>query len=154
MRKEQNYRALKKRGEMTQRRTRVLMTTMGLDAHDRGLRVVASALKNGGIEVIYTGHYQTPEQVSEIALQEGVDAIGVSSLSYDHVLVPALMKSLGDKGLDDVLVILGGIIPDEDGKVLKKMGVAEIFPPGSKLDEIVAFFKDAMTCKRKRSEGE
>ena len=134
------------------KKIRVLMTTMGLDGHDRGLRVVASALMNGGIEVIYTGHYQTPEQVSEAALQEGVDAIGVSSMSCDHVLVPALMEQLRNKGLDDVDVVVGGIIPDEDVKILKGAGVAEVFPPGSKLDDIVMFFKKIVAKRRKREE--
>ena len=127
---------------------RVLMTTMGLDGHDRGLRVVASALMNGGIEVIYTGHYQTPEQVSEAALQEGVDAIGVSSMSYDHVLVPSLMDKLREKGIDQVKVIVGGIVPEEDVKMLQASGVAEVFPPGSKLNEIVRFFKETIIKDR------
>ena len=132
-------------------RIRVLMTTMGLDGHDRGLRVVASSLMSGGIEVIYTGHYQTPEQVCVAALQEGVDAIGVSSLSYDHVLIPRLMEELQEKGLAHVPLIVGGIIPEDDEKMLRDAGVVKIFTPGSKLDAIVAFFKE--TVAQQRSKG-
>ena len=130
------------------RNIRVLMSTMGLDGHDRGLRVVASALKNGGIEVIYTGHYQTPEQVAEVALQEGVDAIGISSLSYDHVLVPKLMNRLKENGLENILVVVGGVIPEGDIKMLKDSGVAEIFLPGSKLEDIVSFYKEEVNARR------
>ena len=135
-----------------EQRIRVLMTTMGLDGHDRGLRVVASALMNGGIEVIYTGHYQTPDQVSEVALQEGVDAIGVSSMSYDHILVPSLMDKLREKKLDQVQVIVGGIVPEDDVRMLKNSGVAEVFPPGSKLNEIVIFFKETVAKSRLKYE--
>lgn len=118
---------------------RVLLTKIGLDGHDRGVKVVATTLRDAGMEVIYTGPWQTVEQVAEAAAQEGVDVIGISSLAYDHVLIPKLMKLLREKNLTDVLVIVGGIIPPDEASSLKEIGVAEIFPPGSPLDYIVEF---------------
>ena len=122
---------------------RVLMAKIGLDGHDRGVRVVSRALRDAGLEVIYTGPWQTPEQVAEGALQEDVDIIGISSLAYDHVLVPKLVSLLKEKGLGSVPVVVGGIVPDEDAKKLQKAGVAGVFHPGANLDEMVVFMKSA-----------
>ena len=120
---------------------RVLLTKIGFDGHDRGVKLVASAMRDAGMEVIYTGPWQTIEEVAEIALQEDVDIIGISSLGYDHVLVPKLMKLLRSKKLDDVHVIVGGIIPTDEIADLKEAGVGEIFCPGTKMDSIVEYVK-------------
>lgn len=129
---------------------RVLMTKIGLDGHDRGIRLVCQALRNAGLEVIYTGPWQTPEEVAEIALQEDVDIIGISSLAYDHVLTPKLISALKERNLDNTPVVLGGIIPDQDVKMLKECGVAGIFHPGVELDEVVAFISSTAIKYRKR----
>jgi len=129
---------------------RVLMTKIGLDGHDRGIRLVCQALRNAGLEVIYTGPWQTPEEVAEIALQEDVDIIGISSLAYDHVLTPKLISALKERNLDNTPVVLGGIIPDQDVKMLKECGVAGIFHPGVELDEVVAFIRSTAIKYRKR----
>jgi methylmalonyl-CoA mutase C-terminal domain/subunit len=121
---------------------RVLVAKPGLDGHDRGAKVIARALRDAGMEVIYTGLRQTPEQIVNAALQEDVDAIGLSILSGAHMhLFPRIMDLVRQKGLDDVLVFGGGIIPDPDIPKLKELGVSEIFPPGSSLDEIVDFVR-------------
>jgi len=121
---------------------RVLVAKPGLDGHDRGAKVIARALRDAGMEVIYTGLRQTPEQIVNAALQEDVDAIGLSILSGAHMhLFPRIIELVRQKGLDDVLVFAGGIIPDPDIAKLKQLGVSEIFPPGSSLDEIVDFVK-------------
>lgn len=125
--------------EKAANKIRVLMTKIGLDGHDRGVRMVCRALRDAGLEVIYTGPWQTPEGVAETALQEDIDIIGISSLAYDHVLTPKLIRALKEKGLNNTPVVLGGIIPDEDEKMLKECGVAGIFHPGSELDDIVEF---------------
>lgn len=122
-------------------RIRVLLTKIALDGHDVGVRVVASGLKEAGMEVIYTGPWQTVEQVAETALQEDVDVIGISCLAYDHVMVPRLMELLKEKNLKDVLVLVGGIVPPNDLPLLKKAGVAEVFPPGSSLQGIADYIK-------------
>lgn len=117
---------------------RILIAKPGLDGHDRGALVVARALRDAGMEVIYTGLRQTPEQIVEAALQEDVDAIGVSILSGAHnYLLSRIMNLLKQKNMDDVLVFAGGIIPDEDIPKLKQMGVAEVFQPGSSLEKVV-----------------
>ncbi len=117
---------------------RILIAKPGLDGHDRGALVVARALRDAGLEVIYSGLRQTPEQIVEAALQEDVDAIGVSILSGAHnYLLGRIVELLKKKEMDDVLVFVGGIIPDEDIPVLKKMGVAEVFQPGSSLENVV-----------------
>lgn len=127
---------------MNERRIRVLIAKPGLDGHDRGAKVIARALRDAGMEVIYTGLRQTPEQIIAAALQEDVDAIGLSSLSGAHMhLFPRVLELKREQGLDDVLIFAGGIIPDRDVSRLKEMGFAEIFPPGSSLDEIAAFVK-------------
>lgn len=124
---------------MTERKIRVLVAKPGLDGHDRGAKVVARALRDAGMEVIYTGLRQTPEMVAEAALQEDVDVVGLSILSGAHMaLTPRIIELLRAQGLDDVAVFLGGIIPDEDIPALKAMGVAEVFGPGASTDDIIA----------------
>ncbi|RMG49584.1 MAG: cobalamin B12-binding domain-containing protein [Acidobacteria bacterium] len=128
---------------MAERKIRVLIAKPGLDGHDRGAKVIARALRDAGMEVIYTGLRQTPEQIVQAALQEDVDCIGLSILSGAHmVLVPQVMKLLHEKGLDHILVVVGGIIPDEDVPKLKQVGVAEVFPPGTLLDDIIRFIRE------------
>jgi methylmalonyl-CoA mutase C-terminal domain/subunit len=127
---------------MNERRIRVLIAKPGLDGHDRGAKVIARALRDAGMEVIYTGLRQTPEQIIAAALQEDVDAIGLSILSGAHMyLFPRIMELKREQRLEDVLVFAGGIIPDQDIAKLKELGIAEIFPPGSSLEEIVTFVK-------------
>src|SRR6201991_309173 len=119
---------------------RVLVAKVGLDGHDRGARIIATSLRDAGMEVIYTGLRQTPEMVVNTALQEDVDAIGISILSGAHMTVfPKILKLIKDKKMDDVLVTGGGIIPDEDARELKKMGVGELFPPGTNTHDIVDY---------------
>ncbi len=123
---------------------RVLIAKPGLDGHDRGARVVAQALRDAGMEVIYTGLRQTPEMIAEAALQEDVDVVGLSILSGAHMtLFPRVLEQLRARGLDDVVVIGGGIIPPEDVPALQEMGVSAIFGPGTPLDEIVEFVREA-----------
>jgi len=122
------------------RKIRVLTAKVGLDGHDRGVKVVSRALRDAGVEVIYAGLHQTPEMVVEAAIQEDVDGIGISLHSGAHMtLLPRVLKLLKDQGLDDIVVFGGGIIPDDDIIELKKMGVAEIFTPGTPLQTIVDF---------------
>jgi methylmalonyl-CoA mutase C-terminal domain/subunit len=122
---------------------RVLVAKPGLDGHDRGAKVIARALRDAGMEVIYTGLRQTPEMIANAALQEDAQVIGLSILSGAHnAIVPRLMELLREKEMTDVLVILGGIIPDEDAETLKKQGVAAVFQPGSSLEEIVQFIRE------------
>jgi methylmalonyl-CoA mutase, C-terminal domain len=121
---------------------RVLVAKPGLDGHDRGAKVIARALRDAGMEVIYTGLRQTPEMIVNAALQEDVQVIGLSILSGAHnVIVPRIMELLREKEMTDVLVIAGGIIPDEDASNLKKMGVAQVFQPGASLEGIVEFIR-------------
>lgn len=127
----------------TPRKIRVLAAKPGLDGHDRGIKVVASALMEAGMEVIYTGLRQTPLQIVEAALQEDVDVIAMSILSGAHdYLFPRVMELLRERGVDDVLVLGGGIIPDDDIPVLKDCGIAEIFGPGTTTKEIIDFIRD------------
>lgn len=120
------------------KRIRVLIAKPGLDGHDRGAKVVARGLRDAGMEVIYTGLRQTPEMVAEAALQEDVDVVGLSMLSGAHMaLVPRVLELLQAEGLDQVMVFVGGIIPDEDAPVLRKLGVRGIYGPGTPLDRIV-----------------
>jgi len=126
-----------------ERRIRVLVAKPGLDGHDRGAKVIARALRDAGMEVIYTGLRQTPEMIVNAALQEDVQVIGLSILSGAHnAIVPRLLDLLRERGMDDVLVLLGGIIPDEDAAELKRLGVAGIFQPGASLDSIVQFIRE------------
>lgn len=126
-------------------RIRVLIAKPGLDGHDRGAKVIARALRDAGMEVIYTGLRQTPEMIVSAALQEDVQVIGLSILSGAHsVIVPRLMKLLAEKEMTDVMVILGGIIPDEDLETMRQLGVAAVFQPGAPLEEIVRFIRGNM----------
>jgi methylmalonyl-CoA mutase C-terminal domain/subunit len=125
------------------RKIRVLIAKPGLDSHDRGAKVVARALRDAGMEVIYTGLRQTPEQIAETALQEDVDVIGLSILSGAHkTLFPRIMELLKKQGLTDVMVFAGGIIPEEDVSEMKKLGIREIFGPGTTTEEIIQYVMD------------
>lgn len=128
---------------------RVLIAKVGLDGHDRGAKVIASFLRDAGMEVIYTGLRQTPEMVVNAALQEDVDAIGVSILSGAHMTVfPKIMTIMKEKGLNDVLLTGGGIIPDKDMQKLNEMGVGKLFPPGTDTKEIVGYITDWVKTNR------
>ncbi len=128
-----------------QRIIRVLIAKPGLDGHDRGAKVVARALRDAGMEVVYTGIRQTPQTIAEVALQEDVDVIGLSSLSGAHMsLFTRVMDELNKRGLDDLLVIAGGIIPDEDQEELKKIGVSAVFGPGSSTQDMAEFIRSNM----------
>jgi methylmalonyl-CoA mutase C-terminal domain/subunit len=125
------------------RKIRVLVAKPGLDGHDRGAKIVARAFRDAGMEVIYTGLRQTPEQISSAAVQEDVDAIGISILSGAHnTIIPRICQLLRAEGMDEVLLIVGGIIPDEDIPGLKKAGVAEVFQPGASTQSIVEFIRN------------
>lgn len=127
---------------MSERRIRVLVAKPGLDGHDRGAKVIARALRDAGMEVIYTGLRQTPEMIAAAALQEDVDAVGVSILSGAHnTLCPRIVQLLREQGMEDCLVLLGGIVPHEDILKLKTEGVAEVFLPGTSTEEIVSFLR-------------
>jgi methylmalonyl-CoA mutase, C-terminal domain len=127
---------------MTEQKIRVLVAKPGLDGHDRGAKVIARALRDAGMEVIYTGLRQTPEMIVNAALQEDVHVIGLSILSGAHnAIVPRVIDLLKQNRMDDVLVVVGGIIPDQDVDNLKKIGVAAIFQPGTAMDEIVQFIR-------------
>ena len=126
----------------TQRKIRVVVAKPGLDGHDRGAKIIARALRDAGMEVIYTGLHQTPEQIVETAIQEDADAVGISILSGAHMtLVPRILEGLKANGAEDVLVVLGGTIPTEDAVELKEQGVAEVFTPGAPTSQIVDFLK-------------
>jgi methylmalonyl-CoA mutase C-terminal domain/subunit len=123
----------------------VVIAKPGLDGHDRGAKIIARALRDAGMEVIYTGLHQTPEQIVETAIQEDADAVGVSILSGAHMtLVPRIVDGLKDAGADDVLVVVGGTIPHDDAEELKASGVAEVFGPGASMGDIVDFLKGAV----------
>jgi methylmalonyl-CoA mutase C-terminal domain/subunit len=129
-------------GMNTSKKIRVLAAKPGLDGHDRGIKVIASALMDAGMEVIYTGLRQTPQQIVEASIQEDVDVIAMSILSGAHdYLFPRVMELLGEKGVDDILVVGGGIIPEEDIPALKESGISEIFGPGTYTDEIIDYIK-------------
>jgi methylmalonyl-CoA mutase C-terminal domain/subunit len=126
-----------------ERKIRVLIAKAGLDGHDRGAKVVAAALRDAGMEVIYSGLRKTPEMIVEAALQEDVDVIGISILSGAHMTIfPKVLQLMKEKGLDDVLLFGGGIIPEEDAKTLQEMGVGKLFTPGSSTAEIIEYVKD------------
>ncbi|MDQ1557775.1 MAG: methylmalonyl-CoA mutase, C-terminal domain [Pyrinomonadaceae bacterium] len=128
---------------MTERKIRVLVAKPGLDGHDRGAKIIARALRDAGMEVIYTGLRQTPEMIAAAALQEDVDAVGVSILSGAHnTLCPRIVQLLQERGMDDCLVLVGGIVPKEDVPRLKEMGVAEVFLPGTSTEDIVTYLRD------------
>ena len=124
---------------------RVVVAKPGLDGHDRGAKIIARALRDAGMEVIYTGLHQTPEQIVETAIQEDADAIGISILSGAHMtLVPRILELLRDNGAEDVIVVVGGTIPADDAEELKRQGVAGVFGPGATTAEIVDFVKGAV----------
>jgi methylmalonyl-CoA mutase C-terminal domain/subunit len=128
---------------MTDKKIRVLVAKPGLDGHDRGAKVIARALRDAGMEVVYTGIRQTPEMIAEAALQEDVDVIGMSILSGAHMaLFPKVMDLLRENGMDDVLVVAGGIIPDEDVPALRELGIEGIFGPGTPTETIVGYIRE------------
>jgi methylmalonyl-CoA mutase C-terminal domain/subunit len=127
------------------RKIRVVVAKPGLDGHDRGAKIIARALRDAGMEVIYTGLHQTPEQIAETVLQEDADAVGLSILSGAHMtLVPRVVSLLKEQGADDVVVTVGGTIPADDIPELKELGVAEVFTPGSSTQQIVDFIRSAV----------
>jgi methylmalonyl-CoA mutase C-terminal domain/subunit len=131
------------------KRYRILVAKPGLDGHDRGALVVARALRDAGMEAIYTGLRRTPEEIVDAALQEDVDAIGVSILSGAHRhLLSRILELLREKHMDDVLVFAGGIIPDKDIPILEEMGVEKVFQPGARTDEIVTFLRERMAARK------
>jgi methylmalonyl-CoA mutase C-terminal domain/subunit len=136
----------------TERHYRVVVAKPGLDGHDRGAKVIARALRDAGFEVIYTGLHQTPEQVAETVVQEDADAVGLSLLSGAHMtLFPRVRQQLEEKGVGDVLLFGGGIIPDGDIPLLKEKGVAEIFTPGTPMQAIVDWLGEALAAREARS---
>lgn len=139
---------------MAKQTLRLLVGKVGLDGHDRGAKIIARALRDAGYEVIYTGLHQTPEQVVATALQEDVDAIGLSILSGAHgTLFPKITRLLKEKGAEDVVVFGGGIIPDEDIPALLEAGVARIFTPGTSTADVVRFLKEEVEPRRARVSG-
>jgi methylmalonyl-CoA mutase C-terminal domain/subunit len=131
------------------RKIRVVVAKPGLDGHDRGAKIIARALRDAGMEVIYTGLHQTPEQIAATAIQEDADAVGLSILSGAHMtLVPKVVQLLREQEVEDVVVTVGGTIPSEDVPELKKLGVAEVFTPGASTDEIVDFVRAAVDERR------
>ncbi|PSP77063.1 methylmalonyl-CoA mutase [Halobacteriales archaeon QS_1_68_20] len=133
--------------EADDERTRCLIAKVGLDGHDRGAHVIARAFRNAGFEVIYSGLHRAPEEIVQAAVQEDVDVLGISLLSGAHnTLVPRIMEGLEEYGAaEDTLVVVGGIIPDDDEKELKEQGVAEVFGPGSGLEHIIEFIRENAT---------
>ena len=128
---------------MSERKIRVLVAKPGLDGHDRGAKVIARALRDAGMEVIYTGLRQTPEMIASAALQEDVDAVGISILSGAHnTLCPRIVNLLRENGMDDTLVVVGGIVPQEDISALKEQGISEVFLPGTSTEDIVRFLNE------------
>jgi methylmalonyl-CoA mutase C-terminal domain/subunit len=126
---------------------RVVIAKPGLDGHDRGAKIIARALRDAGMEVIYTGLHQTPEQIVETAIQEDADAVGISILSGAHMtLVPRILELLREQGAEDVVVVVGGTIPTEDVAELKQQGVAEVFTPGAPTAEIVDFLQSRVAA--------
>jgi len=129
----------------TERTIRVVVAKPGLDGHDRGAKIIARALRDAGMEVIYTGLHQTPEQIVATVIQEDADAVGLSILSGAHMtLVPKIVTQLSEQGIDDVIITVGGTIPAEDVPELKKLGVAEVFTPGAPTDDIIDFIRGAV----------
>jgi len=129
------------------RKIRVVVAKPGLDGHDRGAKIIARALRDAGMEVIYTGLHQTPEQIVETVIQEDAQAVGLSVLSGAHMtLVPRIVALLEEQGIDDVVVIVGGTIPGDDIPELKRLGVAEVFGPGSSTEAIIDFIRSAVAA--------
>jgi methylmalonyl-CoA mutase, C-terminal domain len=132
-------------------RIRVVVAKPGLDGHDRGAKIIARALRDAGMEVIYTGLHQTPEQIVETVIQEDADAVGLSILSGAHMtLVPRVVELLHEQHIDDVLVTVGGTIPADDVRPLKQLGVAEVFTPGATTESIIKFIQGAPSSPRRR----
>jgi methylmalonyl-CoA mutase C-terminal domain/subunit len=133
----------------TERKIRVVVAKPGLDGHDRGAKIIARALRDAGMEVIYTGLHQTPEQIVETVVQEDADAVGLSILSGAHMtLVPRIIELLHEQDVDDVVVTLGGTIPSDDIAALKRLGVAEVFTPGASTETAVEFIRSAVAAAR------
>ena len=133
----------------TQRKIRVVVAKPGLDGHDRGAKIIARALRDAGMEVIYTGLHQTPEQIVATVIQEDADAVGLSILSGAHMtLVPRIVELLRDEGVDDVIVTVGGTIPSDDIPELRELGVAAVFTPGTPTSDIIDFIKSAVSETR------
>lgn len=129
----------------TERRIRVVVAKPGLDGHDRGAKIIARALRDAGMEVIYTGLHQTPAEIVETVIQEDADAVGLSILSGAHMtLVPRVLELLAEQGVDDVVVTVGGTIPSEDVAELKRLGVAEVFTPGASAQAAIDFIRSAV----------
>ena len=138
-----------------ERKIRVVVAKPGLDGHDRGAKIIARALRDAGMEVIYTGLHQTPEQIAETVIQEDADAVGLSILSGAHMtLVPRVVEVLKEQGIDDVVVTVGGTIPADDIPELKKLGVAEVFTPGAPTDAIVDFVRGAVGERARSRPGD
>jgi methylmalonyl-CoA mutase, C-terminal domain len=132
-------------GTSTEKKIRVVVAKPGLDGHDRGAKIIARALRDAGMEVIYTGLHQTPEQIVETVIQEDADAVGLSILSGAHMtLVPRILELLSEQAIDDVLITVGGTIPADDIPQLKELGVAEVFGPGASTQDIVDFIRGAV----------
>ena len=132
---------------MEGRKIRVVVAKPGLDGHDRGAKIIARALRDAGMEVIYTGLHQTPEQIAETVIQEDADAVGLSILSGAHMtLVPRIAELLKKEGAEDVVLVVGGTIPNDDIPELKQLGVAEVFTPGSSTQEIVDYIRGAVSA--------
>jgi methylmalonyl-CoA mutase C-terminal domain/subunit len=129
----------------SEKKIRVVVAKPGLDGHDRGAKIIARALRDAGMEVIYTGLHQTPEQIVETVIQEDADAVGLSILSGAHMtLVPRIMKLMAEQGIDDVVVTVGGTIPSDDVAELKTLGVAEVFTPGASAQQAIDFIRGAV----------
>jgi methylmalonyl-CoA mutase, C-terminal domain len=134
---------------MADKRLRILVAKPGLDGHDRGAKIIARALRDGGFEVIYTGLHQTPEMIAQAAVQEDVDAVGLSVLSGAHMtLFPEVLRLLKERGADDVAVFGGGIIPDDDAVKLKQSGVRQIFTPGASTEDIVKWVRENVSARQ------
>ena len=132
----------------TARRLRIVVAKPGLDGHDRGAKIIARALRDAGMEVIYTGLHQTPEQIVETVIQEDADAVGLSILSGAHMtLVPRVIDLLREQGIDDVLITVGGTIPGEDIVALKKLGVASVFTPGTTTQDVIEFMQSTVRVR-------
>jgi methylmalonyl-CoA mutase C-terminal domain/subunit len=134
---------------LTEKKIRVVVAKPGLDGHDRGAKIIARALRDAGMEVIYTGLHQTPEQIVETVIQEDADAVGLSILSGAHMtLVPRIIELLHEQDVDDIVITLGGTIPADDIATLKELGVAEVFTPGATTDAAVEFIRGAVAAVR------
>jgi methylmalonyl-CoA mutase cobalamin-binding domain/chain len=133
---------------MAEKRLRILVAKPGLDGHDRGAKIIARALRDGGFEVIYTGLHQTPEMIAEAAVQEDADAVGLSVLSGAHMtLFPEVMRLLKERGASEIAVFGGGIIPDDDAVKLKQLGVRQIFTPGASTEDIVKWVRENVAAR-------